>query len=244
MNILKKERTMNHDEKTKMISLALVVMLVLMAGAGRVLAVDVGTFELDGNAIDDPAVTGDDWDTVFYGGGGSSIVSAFVADPGQLTIFTGGKKDIQDIPDWGWKSTGGFPDKDDITNAYGAGYMKNGDLLVYFGCDRFANNGDAYLAFWFFQDRISLNPNGTFNGRHTVGDILVLVNFPQSANAQPSIRVAKWNPANPTAAKNLELIASGIVPPGSAAVCSSNDEACATTNLNPETSPWPYIPKS
>jgi hypothetical protein len=233
-----------NKQKTKSIVLALVVPLVFTVGAGRVAAVDVGIFELDGNAFDNLTLQGDDWDTVLLGGGGSSSVHSFVADPGQSTIFTGGKKDIQDIPEWGWKSTGGFPDKDDITNAYGAGYLSNGDLLVYFGCDRFANNGDAYLAFWFFQDKVSLNPNGTLNGTHMVGDILVLVNFPQATKAKPTIAVARWNPDKPTAAKNLELLDTGTQDSGSASVCSSDDLACAITNLNPENSPWSYTPKS
>jgi len=233
-----------NSKKIRIIILTLAAVLALLAGAGRTLAVDADLFELDGNAL---AVTGDDWDTVLLGGGGSSIVHLFVVDPCTQTIFTGGKKDIQDITEWGWKNTGGFPDKDDITNAYGTAYLSNGDLIAYFGCDRFANNGDAFLGFWFFQNRVGLNPNGTFSGSHAVGDILVLIDFPQATNAKPTISVVKWNPNPPpgkAAAKNLELLSTGTQSSGSASVCASDGSACAITNLNPEISPWDYTPKS
>ena len=242
---------MNYNEKTKRI-LALAAVLALMACPVLSLAIDRSFFELDGGAMDAPAVTGDDWDTLAAGGGSASVF-AFVADPAPLTVFTGGgSKDIYDIPRWAGKD-GSVPDKDNITNAYAVGYIapadrpddnvKKGDLLVFFGCDRSAVNGDAFLGFWFFQDSVTFN-SGTFNGNHLVGDILVLVNFPQGTRAGPTIMVVKWNPENPTAGSNLELLASGEVPPGSAAVCSTNDEACATTNLTASPAPWAYTPKS
>lgn len=226
------------------------VVLVLTVGAGRSLAVDQSAFELDGNAEADGS-SGDDWDLLYGGKLNPPTVFTFVDDPAPQSIFTGGgSKDIYDISKWAWKD-GSVPDKDNITNAYAASYIApadnanvtKGDLLVYFGCDRFAVNGDAFLAFWFFQDRITLK-SSTFNGQHKTGDILVLVNFPQGANAKPAIKVAKWNPAKPTAAQNLELIVSGDVPPGNGAVCTPDGNACATTNLTVIPAPWPYTPKS
>ena len=53
------------------------------------------------------------------GGGSANVFTGINSDPAPQTIFTGGRKDIQDIPDWGWKD-GSVPDKDDITNAYDA----------------------------------------------------------------------------------------------------------------------------
>ncbi|PYQ21097.1 MAG: hypothetical protein DMF81_16485, partial [Acidobacteria bacterium] len=52
---------------------------------------DIGVFELEGDAVNDPAVAGDDWDTVnVYGGGASIARTGVLADPGNATIFTGG----------------------------------------------------------------------------------------------------------------------------------------------------------
>lgn len=216
------------------------VLCLLLLGTGSVLAVDdVGLFELEGNALQDAVAPPDDWETLHNGGGSSIVFTGIIADPGLETIFVGGRKDIQDIPDWGWKSdSGGFPDKDDITNAYAAGYIENGDLMIYFGADRFSNKGDAYLAFWFFQEKIGLNDNGTFSGQHTVGDLLVLVNYPQGTNKSPVIDVVEWNPAEADVAKNLKQRLMGVVCSGGGGL------ACATTNSGDEVSPWPYTPKS
>jgi hypothetical protein len=65
-------------------------------------AVHLGVFELDGDALDDPNVAGDDWNT---SGGGSAVAQAFAADgSGNKTIFTGGgSKDNIDINQWSWK---------------------------------------------------------------------------------------------------------------------------------------------
>ena len=55
-------------------------------------------------------------------------------------------------------------DKDDITNAYAAAYVNTvdttnddiGDLIIYFGLDRFDTNGSAQVGFWFLQSEIGL----------------------------------------------------------------------------------------
>jgi hypothetical protein len=238
---------------------------VLSLAATPALAVhDLGLFELDGNAVEPNAagdLPGDDWETLFNGGGSASVFTGITADPAPQSIFTGGRKDIQDIDQWGWKD-GAVPDKSDITNAYAAAYDDNGDLIVYFGADRVANAGDTFLGFWFFKSAISLNPDGSFEGLHQPGDTLVLVNFPQAANAVPLIRAVEWDPTcskadsnNPQvddcAAKNLRLRA-GVE--GAGAICGStaNDLACAitneefTANASPgldSASPWPYTSK-
>ena len=64
--------------------------------------------------------------------------------PRPAPIHAGGSKDDLDISQWLWNP--GEPlDKDDITNAYAAAYTNTtdtgnnnvGDLIVYFGLDRF-----------------------------------------------------------------------------------------------------------
>jgi hypothetical protein len=177
----------------------------------------------------------------------------------------GHHKDIQDIPDWAITS-GRSPDKAEITNAYAAAYTSaTGDLILYFGADRISNNGDTFLGFWFFKEPIDVT-GGDFIGQHTVGDTLVLVNFPQATNAQPDIKVVQWVGDDPLsdppgcakaaskdpspgecAAKSLRLLLEGTGDGG--AVCDSNDLsnpiACAIANdengpNDPTPSPWPY----
>jgi hypothetical protein len=227
-------------------------------------AVDaLGLFELDGNAVEPNStgnLPGDDWETLYNGGGSPNVFTGITSDPAPTSIFTGGRKDIQDIPQWGYKN-GAVPDKSDITDAYAAAYDDNGDLIVYFGADRFDNNGDTFLGFWFFKSPVSLNGDGTFNGTHQPGDTLVLVNFPQATNAVPLIQVVTWDPTctkadgpNPVptqcAAQNLRLEAGAS---GAGAICSGlMDTACAitneegTANASPgadSTAPWPYTAK-
>jgi len=249
---------MIYPKKTKMIMLQLFIILTasvlaMMMGHGLVLAADylnVGLFELDGNASDELQV-GDDWSTLNSTGHPGVVFSGVLDDPGQNTVFVGGKKDIQDISQWGWKDNGGFPDKDDITHGYAAAYKYNGDLIIYFGADRFANNGDAFLGFWFFQNEVVIDKTtGTFKDRqgnpakHSVGDILVIVNYPQASNASPVISVAEWNPAEADVATNLKLLVNtaqcGVSVPG------QDVKACAITNtdLVAIPSPWTYTPKS
>ncbi|MHC4132354.1 MAG: hypothetical protein ACYSR3_10225, partial [Planctomycetota bacterium] len=144
---------MNNNKTTTITCLTLIVVLTFITTGKPALAVDdLGLFELDGNALQDAANPPDDWELLYNGGNGQIVFTGIIPDPNQDTIFVGGRKDIQDIGDWGWKNDGGFPDKDDITNAYGAAYYEDANLVTYFGADRFANNGDAYMGFWFFQD--------------------------------------------------------------------------------------------
>ncbi|MBS3796759.1 MULTISPECIES: DUF11 domain-containing protein [unclassified Pseudoalteromonas] len=226
---------------------------------------DNGIFELEGNAVQDAMAPPYDWETLYNGGlnngGNANAFTGIVNDEPNASgvddsIFTGGRKDIQDISDWGHKS-GSSPDKDEITNAYAAAYNNAaGDTIVYFGADRISNKGDAFMGFWFFKKHIEANPDGSFMGEHTNGDVLVLTNFPQANNASPEIRVDVWDDTcgkaannNPSVgecdAKNLRLLYKG------AAICGSesDDLVCAITNdeggaYDPTNSPWPYQSKN
>src|SRR4029077_10856811 len=158
---------------------------LVLSATGALAQLDPGTFELDGNAVTDHAGTAlpDDWDRINPGPSSHALVSSFAVNPPGATIFTGGgAKDIQDLNQWLYAS-GAVPGKDQINDAYAAVYTgSTGDVLLYFGADRFDNSGDSQLGFWFFQNRITLQPpkrNGTggFNGVHRVGDILILSDF-------------------------------------------------------------------
>ncbi|WP_170245227.1 Ig-like domain-containing protein [Gelidibacter salicanalis] len=113
-----------------------------------------------------------DWVPVLNDASNSAKSFSRDANSSNDTQFTQGSQDPDYIADWGWEF-GNTNDKGDISNA-GAALI--GETLYFFS-DRTAINGDASIGFWFFQNRVSRNPDGTFSGTHTVGDILVLSNF-------------------------------------------------------------------
>jgi hypothetical protein len=142
---------------------------------------DVGVFQLDGDALASQNTAGtpaaaEDWDNIFdpVNNGTNANPSSFVTDAfGQATdtiYTTGGSKDDLDIPKWRFKNASPSPDKDDLEHGFAAEYVCSvaisctgtvGDKYLYFGADRFANSGDANIAFWFFQSQVKLNGNGT-----------------------------------------------------------------------------------
>jgi len=198
----------------------------------------LGIFELDRNAIDNTtpeANPPDDWESYYnIPPWGSGIEYIFILDNQSdydLSYFSkGGSKDIQNISEWEWKEGDVAPAKDEILNAYAVAYSINDSLILYFGLDRYANNGDAQIGFWFFQNPVGLNDNGTFSGEHAFGDFLVLSHFTKGGSLA-TIEVFKWNTS---ADDNLELIATG-------AECNeSTANVCALVNNVTTSSPWPY----
>jgi hypothetical protein len=221
---------------------------------------ELGVFELDGDAADDAGVDGDDWQNIYDKTDSSNATTGVLADPSPLSIFTGGRKDIQDITQWSHKD-GSVPDKDDLTNAYAAAYGVDNssggkDLVIYFGADRFANVGDAYIGFWFFQDQVEAMPDGSFSGVHKEGDVLILVDYPQGANESPYAALLVWDTTcnkaasndpipEECAAKNLRLKAeSSDEVSAECGVNDSDDNGCAITNSDTTDSFWPYLSKS
>ncbi len=219
---------------------------------------DLGLFELDRNAVEE-GTAGDDWGTLFGGGGSSESFTGILCDVGatcppgqqQTTQFQGGgSKDDLDITQWLWKE--GEPlDKDDITNAYAAAYINTvdtgdnnvGDLILYYGLDRFSSNGSAQVGFWFLQDpNFGLTNTASgggfkFSGAHQDGDVLVQSNFSQGGVIE-SLSVYKW--------QSGALVS--VIPAGADCVgpppAGGDDAACATVNRAPTPSPWPYTPKA
>jgi hypothetical protein len=230
--------------------------VVLMASiilGGQAFAVhDLDLFELDRNATDAPATPGDDWGTLSGGGGSAERFTGVLPDVGAdggTQFQGGGSKDDLDITQWLWKL--GEPlDKDDITNAYAAAYVNTkdtgdsniGDLIIYYGLDRFSSNGSAQVGFWFLQDPtfgLTDTPSGggfTFSGAHTNNDILVQSNFSQGGVID-RISVFKWLNG---ALVPVLTAADCLGPPASPA----DDAACGTVNRSPTAAPWPYTPKA
>lgn len=219
---------------------------------------DEGLFEVADQNATEAAGGGDDWATVNApgaGGGGSSTDHTGVLPDAPVlvrrslvdsTTFTGGSKDDEEIGEWRHTS-GTSPDKDEITNAYAASYVGTtgdtvGDHIVYFGMDRIATSGTANMGFWFLQSELSLNSNGTFDGEHTVGDILVQVDY-SNGGSVPTVRVLEWvgsggDVGSGTLALHTE----------DSADCANMDTAgqdivCATTNPAATASPWNYVEK-
>ena len=233
-------------------------LLALMVGITviSVMAIhDLGLFELDRNALDPGGgALPDDWETLSGGGGNYEEFTGIIediSDPG--TQFQGGgSKDNNDISDWLWKE--GEPlDKDDITNAYAAAYINTldtgvnevGDLIVYFGLDRHANNGSAQVGFWFLQNPIGLtnirrSGGYEFSGVHAVGDVLMQSNFSRGGVID-NITVYQWVGSGGSHGNlNLEFNAADCVgPPASP----NDDPACATVNQVDTAAPWDYTPK-
>ncbi|HLA15541.1 MAG TPA: hypothetical protein VJZ72_01460 [Candidatus Limnocylindrales bacterium] len=213
---------------------ALIGALFLVAGtllgaiAPAALAVPPGSsvFQLEGDALDNG--TGDDWENV--DDGNDSAVATFFETDTEGLRFTQGSKDTLDMPSNAWDQQS-VPDKDDILHAYAAFYG-GADPAIVFGMDRYANNGDANVGFWFFQDDIGINANGTFSGTRTVNDLFIVSEFDSGGDVS-TIVVYRWN-------------GSGLTQVDSGADCvagGAQQDVCALANIDDETAPWSYTPK-
>jgi uncharacterized repeat protein (TIGR01451 family) len=211
---------------------------------------DVGLFELDGNATDQ-AAAGADWQNGAEGSADQFFAGANTeASANDVTYFTtGGSKDENDIPSWAITDTS-VPDKDQLTDAYAAVYQAGGDTWVYFGADRFDNDGDAQIGFWFFQGNVGI-ANGDFTGKHVDGDVLILSEY-TNGGVVDLVCAYEWdgsgggsNIAAPgdcdpaTSGSNLNLVAAG-------AACDTADgtyDICAVTNEDTADAPWTFVNK-
>jgi hypothetical protein len=230
----------------------LVVLVALFATAGAQAVHDLDLFELDRNALDDGAVAGDDWDTLFGGGGNQDSFTGILPDitpsPGGTQFQGGGSKDDLDITSWLWKP--GEPlDKDDITNAYAASYTNTvdtgendvGDLIVYFGLDRFSTAGSAQVGFWFLQDpdfgltNDAAGGGFRFSGQHQDNDVLVQSNF-TNGGVISNLTVYKWLAG--------DLVQVGTTTNDCVTSAPDDDAGCATVNELPTDAPWDYTPKA
>ena len=246
-------------KRQRWLALAATVTILSVLGASAALAVHAdGLFELDtsgnplvGNAnTADDAQAGDDWANVYKTETGlgpadpaSAFDTTFKTDPvsgAENSFYTGGgSKDVRDIPAWQYGTTNDVvPDKDDLAHAFAAAYTDADDhTVIYFGVDRFDNNGDAETGFWFFQNPVSLGPNGQFAGEHAVGDVLVLANWGGS-NPVGEMTVYSWvGGKNPL---QLEFDSTSA----DCAVVGANDNVCAVVNRDTDNQPWPFLDKA
>lgn len=216
----------------------------------------------------------DDWDNVFDLGGipypatrqepndieaeGEVFVNDTLVDANgdELTAFIKSNKDTHDTDTWDWDADPISPPKNDITNAYAKAYRVDHDnsdatpdhLIVYFGSDRYADDGDAAMGYWFFRNAVGPGPNNKFAGKHAVGDILIQIDY-RGAGAN-EIEVFKWVGTGGNAGSGtLQRLAIGTSNNPADTICTAastgipEDSACITTNVVSRDSPWAYVPK-
>ncbi|HEY3382765.1 MAG TPA: hypothetical protein VGK32_13405, partial [Vicinamibacterales bacterium] len=173
----------------------------------------------------------------------------------QATIFTGGgSKDQQPINKWAWKdNVGGLPDKDNLLHAMSARYGSGATAHIYFAADRYDNSGDAQIGFWFFNNQIAPQSDGSFGpGAHKAGviphdpdnsgDILVLSDFTQGGT-QPTIRVYEYVGTGGSDG-SLQLLGGTATDVRDCGIVST-DDFCASVNKNDGAAvPWLFKNKS
>ena len=141
--------------------------------------------------------------------------------------FAGSSKDQNDINTWKCKTEANMTDKGDIQNAYAAVATDPAteNLLLYFGMEKNAPNGNNNMGVWFLQDG-TVGCDGTgvagsglqFTGLHTDGDIFLVAAF-TNGGANPQITAYQWD--------NGGLI---LKDSGGACGTAGSEDLCAITN--------------
>lgn len=181
-------------------------------------------FELDGNATAILPNPPDDWNLIYAGTSNAQITTGIITDVGNI-FMGGGSKDNLNINNWGW-TTGSVPDKDDILHG---GVALYNNCKLYFFADRYAVNGSSNIGFWLFKSNVSVNPDGTFSGLHTIGDIFIVSEFVNGGGTSV-INAYRW-------------VGSGGSHGTLDAISLTSANAYAITNNTVVTSPWPYQAK-
>jgi hypothetical protein len=176
------------------------------------------------------------------GSAGHSTIRTFINGAASTDSYQGGgSKDPNDISQWLW-SGNPTPNKDTLNAGYGAAYTApDQSFHLMFGADRLSPSGAANIGIWFFQNNITLNPNGHFNSLHKDGDIFVISAFVNGGGTS-AIQVMKWDHtcssgvSHPTvgqcADSNLRLLVTQT------GACSSSSPYCAITNSASTNSTW------
>jgi hypothetical protein len=174
----------------------------------------------------------------------------------QTTFATGSKDTLSISPGWQCNFDHNVSDKVDILNAYAVaytapatipGHVTAGDQILYFALERFSNDGDANVAFWFLQGDVNcVSPGGNtaFTGNHQDGDILVVSSF-TNGGVVSNIDAYRWNGDDTTGSLGTTPVAHGVDCKNPATA--GGDATCATVNdasngtLDP---PWDTANKS
>jgi hypothetical protein len=130
--------------------------------------------------------------TITSGSGTNYGFTHDIVNSTQDNIFTGGQsKDTSGIGQWQWTQQAP-QNKDDVADVFSSTFEdpSTGHKTLFVGMDRYANSGDTVGGFWFLQNPVSANANGTFNGTHTDGDILIVADFNGSGSS--SVLAYRW----------------------------------------------------
>lgn len=242
------------------------VSLIAVFAVQSALAVHDLQFQLDGDTDVDAVSQPFDWESFFNAAGGElPLPSADFTDSGfapdfsrvngaystlDPTTFATGSKDILSIsPGWQCNRDNNVNDKIDITNAYAAVYeapandpahnIEAGDQILYFAMERFSNDGDANVAFWFLQSDVNcVSPGGNtaFTGDHQDGDILVVSSFTKGGVVS-TVDAYLWVGDDNTGHLSTTSFAHGA-DCRDATKTPINDTTCATVNTGTINPPW------
>jgi hypothetical protein len=241
------------------------VALVAVIAAPNALAVHDLAFELDGNTSVEAGGPAFDWESFFDASGTPGPLPANFTDSGfqkdfirnasgayvnsdSTTYATGSKDTLSISPGWQCNQDNNVSDKVDMTNTYAAVYeapaddpthnVEAGDQILYFALERFANDGDANVAFWFLQDQVacvSQGGNTPFTGDHQNGDILVVSSFTKGGLVS-TITAYEWTGDDNTGGIDPVPIATGV--DCKSATTPVDDTTCATVNTVTINPPW------
>lgn len=177
-------------------------------------------FALQGNLFG----TGTDWEDLYDVAGSPTVTTpkdplptnftgaAFAKDfvlPDTTGYATGSKDELPisiagSGGDWQCKTPNNLGDKFDLLNAYAAAYVPSsgddaGDLIVYFGSEVSAPEGNRNMGVWLLQDPdvgCSGVGNTDFTGSHVDGDVFVVSAFTNGGNVA-NIDVYEWTDSTP-----------------------------------------------
>src|SRR2546428_12726727 len=159
--------------------------VALLASAATRAGSTVGSFEIDGNRVDNsgPGTLILDWDS----------------PPPNLTTFTDAQGSGDDAFGWatkglargGWQCiTGTAPGKDDIVGGQVAFRLVGGKQYVYVNFRRAATNGDAHMDCEFNQSR-EPNPACPALPKRTPGDLLIAFDT-DNGGKTITVRAFRW----------------------------------------------------
>lgn len=232
---------MSETGPTRSVARLVVVLTVVGTIVGLTVALAVheqDVLELDGDLEDGPSEDGEDWASLFSADGTANtsdevVAANFFADHARPdpTYHVDSDKDTEDVSAWQCGTKDKPQDKTDILNSYTiATTDADGELLLYFGFERATNKGNSYMGFWFLQNASGCQADGTFDGTHEEGDLLLLTDFTGGGGVS-EVRVLRWNTS---ASDNLELVYEG-------ADCedtSPGDGSCGKVNTESIVTPW------
>ena len=229
-------------------------------------------FELDKNPQDGSGNSADDWETLYDAGppevfdaaGAGAIDATLIHDEPAIdeTYFAGGSsKDDIDIDTaagdpgsggWLYDESSSAQPKADILHAFAATYLVDHDssaatddhTVVYFGLDRYSNDGATFAGFWFLQEGITFGPTanngvGDIHGNHVPGDILIITDFTQGGPVV-NFNVYEWvGPGNGAINGVFNLLYAGT----DCTAALTDEPACSTVNSSNQNAIWDFVPK-